>query len=79
VATDEPVLAADLVRIEQAAARPALGAPAGVSPGVTHAPPDALWKQTALLSLAVLLLFGAARHVKSRRRLLRDYAGYEAR
>ncbi|HEX2023914.1 MAG TPA: hypothetical protein VHF00_04375 [Acidimicrobiales bacterium] len=79
VVPDEPVLSADLVRTEQAAAQPAAGSPAGVRPGVTHAPPDALWLQTALLSLAVLLLLGAARHLQSRRRSLRDYAGYEAR
>ncbi|HEV3401186.1 MAG TPA: hypothetical protein VG078_05145 [Acidimicrobiales bacterium] len=80
VASDEPVLSADLVRVEQAAAQPAGGSPAGLRPRVTPAPPDALWLQTALLALAVLLLLGAARHLKSRRHSLRDYyAGYQAR
>jgi hypothetical protein len=74
---EEPILSTDLLSSEQDGTLPASnGGDVGV-PRLADAPPeDSIWAQTAALSLAILLLFGAVTYLRNRRRMMRDYAGY---
>lgn len=73
---EEPVLSTDLVSSERGGVLPPADGREPAGPRISGAPPDALWVQTAALSLAILLLFGAATYAKNRRRTMREYAGY---
>jgi hypothetical protein len=75
----QEIVLAGLASTERVATQPAPHARSDAAPGMAGAPPvpaDSLWAQTAVFSLLGLLLMGAATQLKSRRRRMRDRAGY---